>query len=322
MSTNRAALYSKIHKVTKKHYKPSTPVGRTILEHLLHACCLENSRPEAADEAFAKLQLYADWNEVRVTSVSELAEVMSMLHDSGDSARRLKRTLQSVFETRYSFDLEHLKKLNLGKALSELESFQGVTPFAVAYVSQHGLGGHSIPASAGVYEVLVAVGAITESEAAAKRIPGMERAIPKTKGIEFASLLHQLGVDFQSSTSAKLKGILQEIEPNVEYPRREKKSEAAEAKPTKGSRRAAKSAGASKDGAPAGDKESARPARGKRAKDAAESPGKDESKAAAKESSKGSKRGGKREKARSDAAPKPARAAKTSAKQITKKKPK
>jgi hypothetical protein len=221
MSTNRAALYGKTYKVLKKHYKPLTPpADRPLLEHVLYACCLENSRQESADEAFAKLQLYADWNEVRVTSMTELAEVMSMLTDPPQSARRLKQSLQSIFETKYSFDLEYLKKMNLGKAVKELESFNGVTPFTVSFASQHGLGGHAIP--------LVAVGAITANEAAAGRVPGLERAISKTKGVEFASLVHQLGVDFQTHThSPRMKALLLEINPDSELPKKEKPSESS-----------------------------------------------------------------------------------------------
>lgn len=226
MSTNRAALYGKLHKVVKKHYKPANAVDRSVLEHLLYACCLQNSRPDAADEAFAKLLLYADWNEVRVTTVTELAEMMSMISDPADAARRVKRTLQSVFETKYSFDLEYLKKMNLGKAVKELESFHGVTPFVAAYTSQHALGGHAIPTSAGTLAVLAALGAISENDAAHGRAPGLERAIPKTKGAEFACLLHQLGVDFQSARqSPKLRAILEEINPDVAQPKREKKLE-------------------------------------------------------------------------------------------------
>jgi hypothetical protein len=226
MSTNRAAFFTKIHKALKKHYKPVTPpADRPLLEHLLYACCLENARYDTADEAFAKLQLYADWNEVRVTTITELSEAMSMLPDPDHAARRLKQTLQSVFETRYSYDLEYLKKNNLGKALKELEEFRGVTPFGLAYAGQHGLGGHNIAANQGVFEALVSVGVITESEARSGRIPGMERAIPKTKGLEFASLIHQLGVDFLSAPhSTKLKTILQDINPDAVLPKKGKKT--------------------------------------------------------------------------------------------------
>ncbi len=228
MTTNRAALYTKLLKVLKKHYKPvNPPAERPILDHLLYACCLENARYEMADEAFAKLQFYADWNEVRVTTVTELSEVMSMLPDAQAAARRVKTALQSLFEARYAFDLDYLKKMNLGKAVKELEAIKGVTPFAIAYVSQHGLGGHTIPANQGVFDAFVAIGLITPAEAASGRIPGLERAIPKAKGTELASLLHQFGVDFQSPAhSARAKGILQEINPEAEMPKkRETRSE-------------------------------------------------------------------------------------------------
>ncbi len=217
MSTNRMAFFTKLYKVLKKYYEPAVPVERPVLEHLLYACCLENSSFDTADEAFALLQQYVDWNEVRVTTVSELAEVMSCLTDPVDAGRRLKRCLQSIFETRYSFDLEHLKKMPLSKAQAELRQYQGVTPFGVQYVSQHALGGHCIPANAGVYAALKALGIITDKDVAAQRIPALERAIPKSKGVEFGSLLHQLGVDFAKGPSARLRQLLKELVPKFEF---------------------------------------------------------------------------------------------------------
>ena len=215
MSTNRAALLTKLHKVLKKHYKPSSPPSdRTVLEHLLYACCLENSRQEAADESFAKLkELYFDWNEVRVTTVAELAEVMSGIPDAPAAAQRLKKALQTVFETVYDWTLEHLAKQNIGKSEKDLEKIQGITPFVQSYVIQYGLGGHSIPVNSGAIEVLYAVGAISDTEADKHQVPGMERAIPKNKGAEFGSLLHQIGADYHASPgSTKLRGILAEID--------------------------------------------------------------------------------------------------------------
>ena len=146
MSTsNRASKLTKTHKVLKKHYKPYPVADRPVLEHLLYACCLEVAPAEAADEAFAKLQqAYYDWNEVRVTTVSELSEILSGLPKSSEAASRLKRSLQSVFECYYSFDLEPLKKENIGKAVKQLEKLDGISKFAVAFVTQNGLGGHAI----------------------------------------------------------------------------------------------------------------------------------------------------------------------------------
>ena len=57
MTTNRSAIISKVYKVLKKHYKPiAPPSDRPALEHLIYGCLLENSRYDAADEAFAKLK--------------------------------------------------------------------------------------------------------------------------------------------------------------------------------------------------------------------------------------------------------------------------
>ena len=114
-TTNRAALLTKTHKVLKKHYEPvSPPADRTLLEHILYACCLEGASYQAADDAFARLQeSYFDWNEVRVTTVAELAEVMSPLPDATNAAQRLKGSLQTVFEAYYSFEIDDLKKQNI-----------------------------------------------------------------------------------------------------------------------------------------------------------------------------------------------------------------
>ncbi|MFV1966373.1 MAG: hypothetical protein ACC628_13200 [Pirellulaceae bacterium] len=219
MSTsNRQTLINKTFKVLRKHYEPvAPPSDRSVLEHLLYACCLENAKHESVDEVFAKLeQSYFDWNEVRVTTVAELAEMMSILSDAAEAAQRLKRGLQGVFETHYSFDLEFLHKQNLGKAIKEVKRFSGVTRFAVSYVTQNALSGHSIPVNQGVFSVFEVLGVMTHAEAAKKRVPGLERAIPKSKGVEFGSLLHQFGVDFATTPfSPRIRSVVLEIAPDA-----------------------------------------------------------------------------------------------------------
>jgi len=144
---NRADLIVKLHKAVKKDFQPITPPSnRTVIDHAIYACCLENSTAEEADESLAKLQEnYFDWNEVRVTTDRELATTVKSLTDPLKAATRVKKMLYGIFETYYQFDLEFLKKENLGKAVQSFDKMVGVTPFAISYISQHGLGGHSIP---------------------------------------------------------------------------------------------------------------------------------------------------------------------------------
>lgn len=217
-ASNRASIIAKSYKVLKKHFRPVPSVGgRSVMETLLFACCLENSRQDKAEEAFARIQtMYFDWNEIRVATARELAESFEGLADPLASARNLKRTLQSIFETLYRFDLEDLKKQNLGHAVQQLQGFPGTTKFTVAYAVQHALGGHSIPLCEASLEIMRVVGAISEAEFEQGAVPGLERAISKDQGHEFSSLLHQFGYEFMHAPSnSKWRSILLEIAPDA-----------------------------------------------------------------------------------------------------------
>ncbi len=215
-SNNRATQINKVIKVSGKYYKPAEPrTDHSVLEHLLFACCLENSTYDDAIRVFETLsQDYFDWNEVRVTSIRELAERMKSLNDPKSSATRLKRVLQSLFESHYSFDLEPMRKQNIGQAVKQLEKYKGASSFVVAYVTQNALGGHSIPVNRGLLQAMLSVGVISESEAAKNAVPGLERAVPKTRGFETGSLLHQLGVELHRSPyGPTIRKLLLEIDP-------------------------------------------------------------------------------------------------------------
>lgn len=248
-ASNRSALITKTHKALKKEFKPASyDQKRPLLEQLIYAGCLEDATAEAAEDAYLALEReFFDWNEVRVSTVTELAESIKMLPDPAAAANRVKRTLQSVFESVYEFELESLKKKNIGEATKKLEKLDGVSPFAVAFVTQNALGGHAIPVNKGSLDALYVIGVIDEKEHAAGHVPGLERAIPKSKGVEFGSLLHQLGVEYaRSPFSPNTRKMLTGIEPSAKdrlpkrastkkkkAPAKTKKKKAAPAKTTR-----------------------------------------------------------------------------------------
>jgi hypothetical protein len=236
-SGNRTVKYENLLKSLRKHYKPlAEPPERSVLEHLLYACCLEDARIEQADEGFAKLQqTYFDWNEVRVTTVAELAEALKPLPFPLQAASRIKQCLQSIFETRYQYDIDDMKKANLGKATAELEAWKGMSPFVVSYVSQHALGGHSIPASNLICDAMWQCEILTLAELQKKAIPGIERAIPKNKGVEFAGLMHQFAGDlYHHPRSAAPLAVLKDM--GVAYKTKPKPEEQASDSKAKGSK--------------------------------------------------------------------------------------
>lgn len=231
-ATNRTAFFAKLQKILKKHYKPVAPTERPLLEQLLYACCLENARFDAADKAYRVLsEQFFDWNEVRVSTVSELAEALSMLPDAAGAATRVRKILQGVFESTYSFDLETLRKPSQGQPVQRLQALPGATPFSVSCVCQWMLGRHMIPVDRGVLDACAVLGVVDEEHRTEGTIQGLERAISKSKGIEFGSLLHQLGADFVANPySTDLHKLLLEIAPDAKpnLPKRPPKKPAAE----------------------------------------------------------------------------------------------
>jgi endonuclease-3 len=146
----------------------------------------------------------------------------------------LKRVLQGVFESTYSFELESLKKQNISQAIKHLEKLGGSTPFVLAYATQVALGGHAIPLDRGALDTLFVLGILSEAEARSGKVTGFERVIPKNKGVEFASLLHQLAADYHSNPfSPNVRKLMLSINPDAKdrFPKRGAKKEPEKAEP-------------------------------------------------------------------------------------------
>src|SRR3954469_6559084 len=233
---NRSALIARTLKVIRKHYKPvAQPKDRSVLEHLLFACLLEDSPQESAEQVFQALKHdYFGWNEVRVSTIRELTDALKPLVNPAASAARLKQTLHSVFESVYEFDIESLKKQNIGQAAKLLQKYNGTTPFVVSYVIQNALGGHAIPLNRGTLIALRSVRLISDGEFKQATVPGLERTVPKNKGAEVSSLLHQLGVEVgRNPYGPAARKLILEIDPNSKdnLPKRPTKPEPEPPKP-------------------------------------------------------------------------------------------
>ena len=207
-------LITKMHKVLKGHYSPRLPnTSRPLLDQVLFACCLENAQYDDAEKAFANLIEHAfDLNEVRVTTVGELADFLVGLPDPSRAALALRRALQSVFESTYEFTLEHAKKHSVSHGVKTLDNLRSLTPFTKVFVTSTALGGHGVPLDHGAITVLYLSGMVSFEEYEQVNAPGLDRMVTKKIGREFSSLLHQFGADLLSSLhGVKAKKILAEI---------------------------------------------------------------------------------------------------------------
>lgn len=224
----RGQLVPKLHRALKASYKPFVPnTSRPLLDQVLVACCLENAPLDAAERAFARLVASAfDYNELRVTTVAELAETLHDLPDPSHAALSLRRVLQGVFESTYSFSLEHAKKHSLAHGLKTLEHLHGIPPFVVHYVASTALGGHLIPLDKGAMAGLYVCGLITRQEYDSGQVAGLDRIIGKKAGVEFSSLLHQFGIDVLTNLhGATVRKVIQAVNPAALKDRMPKRGE-------------------------------------------------------------------------------------------------
>ena len=234
-NAERAAVLKRMVTVLKKNFKVERlETERTPIEQLIYSICLENASFSAADDVYNALtHNYFDWNEVRVSSSRELAETMKNLPEPAQTGLRLKRILHYIFDQKYAFEIDEIKKMSV-KAFNEyVAKMENVTPFNSAYVMMTVMGRHAIPVSSGEFEVLDILGLIDKKDREKNSVSWLERVIEKKKANEFFSLLHQLAALYvKNPYGRKVMEILVAIDPKCKdnIPKRRKSDE--EVQPT------------------------------------------------------------------------------------------
>jgi endonuclease III len=183
--------------LTKKFPPPPEPDRRPVLEEVVYAICREGQTTADADAAFTRLrEAFVDWNEIRVSTILEVAEVLGGTPGAGDRAKRVVEFLQEHFERTYSFDLDDLEKKGVKQAAKQLARYKdkGVSDFCVAWATQRALGGHAIPLDEPAIRVLrrlhVLEGDLDDLEAARATL---EHFVSKANGYAFTESLTALG---------------------------------------------------------------------------------------------------------------------------------
>ena len=193
--TNKQQLLTQAHTALKKKYPVAEPAEerRPVLEELVYAILREGTTRADADRAYDAIRkTFIDWNEVRVSTVQEVADALRPIPQAGNRAMRIIGLLQKVFEERYSFTLEDLDKKGLKQAAKQLSRYkEDVTDFTVAWVLQRTLGGHAIPLDEPTLRVLRRLGVVEEGEADGLEAvrASIEHVIPKARGPEFTELM-------------------------------------------------------------------------------------------------------------------------------------
>jgi len=226
-TTNKHQQLNQALALLKKKYPVSAEAeARPVMEEVLYAILREGATTAQADAGFAKLrEAFFDWNEVRVSTVPEVAEALGKLPDAGPKAQRAVSFLQEVFEERYSFDLSDVVKKGMKQAAKQLARYKGgATDFVVAWATQRALGGHAIPLDAPTLKALHRLGVIEDEHPDdLEAVRGsLEHVIPKAKGHEFVELFAEYGAARRAGGPDPLHGL---VKPDDPPPTKGKKAE-------------------------------------------------------------------------------------------------
>jgi len=148
-------------------------------------------------------ETFVDWNDLRVSRVEEIVEVLREDNTTSRTAAfSLITALRAIFDEYHTLSLLPLKKIGKRPAKQALESLEGVGHFVVSYCMLTALQGHAIPLTETMASYL-RQNEVVDPGADAHDIEGfLTRQVAAKNAYEFYSLLRQ---ESESAKPAKKK---------------------------------------------------------------------------------------------------------------------
>ncbi len=160
---------------------------------IIYAALSENMSDSAAQDAIKKFNDYfTDWNDLRVSRIEEIAEVLGgQTPISRQIATALNRTLAAIFNSYHAVSLKALEKMGKRPAKQILDTLDGASHFVVNYCMLTSLQGHAIPLTKNMIEYLRS-NRLVDADADEQEIEGfLTRLISASNAYEFYALLRQ-----------------------------------------------------------------------------------------------------------------------------------
>jgi endonuclease-3 len=187
----------KLFPLLKKQYKSSLPkYDLPILETLIHAICLENASHEQADAAQELLEeSFHDYNEMRVSSISELNQVFEGMENPDVRSLRIRSVLHYIFEEHYEFEFEGLRRKTLELATKQLNKIRDLSPFVKNFTLQVALGSHLVPMDDVMIPPVKWLGLVEPDATPEDASEALKSAVRKSDGPLFCHLIRCLAHD-------------------------------------------------------------------------------------------------------------------------------
>ena len=196
-ASDKQAICKKLMAQLKKRYKGAAPKHkRPVLETVLYANCLEDTDHDKADQAYeTMLSGFFDLNEIRVSSISEVEQTLSVAGNEEWRALRVRSALQFVFEKYYEFQFEAIRRKTLELAIKNLAKIPNQTNFVRYYTVQEILGSHLIPMDGAMTNAGKWLGIIEPKMSEKAASDSMKSVIKKSEVGQFTYLFRMLATD-------------------------------------------------------------------------------------------------------------------------------
>jgi endonuclease-3 len=196
-ASEKQTVCKKLVTALKKRYKqPLAKNDRPVLELLLYAICLENVSEEEADASLERLMDgFHDYNEMRVSSLSEIEPAFQRVDQPEYRALRVRTVLQDIFENLYSFDFEGIRKKTLEAASKQLGKLRYLSDFVRNFTLQAALGAHVVPLDERMRNAVVWLGLVSPTASEAEAAEELKSVLRKNDAPLFCRLLRCLATD-------------------------------------------------------------------------------------------------------------------------------
>lgn len=181
--TKAQSVVREVFGLMKHQYDvPPKPEERLpLLEELALAVLAEDAREGTALRVLEQLKThFCDWNEVRVSPVQELVEHCEGLPRPDEKARRLKRMLYDVFESEYTYDIDHWLKKPVDDLAKRFGDSEWLTEYVLRRITHDAFGKSRLAIDGTGRRIWSRILGLTSDEVA----PLLERAIPKREYYE------------------------------------------------------------------------------------------------------------------------------------------
>jgi endonuclease III len=194
---NSKEYAQRLQKLYRGLKRAQTQVEKTLYEDpvdaVIYGIVSEHRSASAAQRAMKKFRdVFVDWNDVRVSRIDEIAEVLEGSDNtSRATALALTTALRTIFDEHHAVTLTALKKQGKRPAKQVLDELRGISPFVVNYCMLTSLEGHAIPLTPPMTAYLKDNRAV-DPNANDEEIQGfLTRHIPAKDAYEFYGLLRQ-----------------------------------------------------------------------------------------------------------------------------------